>query len=279
MDTPQITIEMTWWKKNKKSLAYLYNCYSGSNGSKAYYTAAGISVALFFILGFVLQLLNSVSVMMVHASILFILLHIDLILKDVKLPWKDKVKHVEYTRFKKAILEPTRSVRGWVYNMFGINQENAPKMTTIYITLGVGIVMVLILALVPVKLFSGILVVVALTVPQLLRTYVEKDVEKEEELRQFVKSKLKEHGLYVTGKEVRASLEANKTLDADLLEKKIKAKKSKQKLEDKKTDSDSIIQQVLKEEVLPATQTKETEEEEKQEEEQQQGDDEKVKND
>ncbi|BFU22062.1 hypothetical protein EHI8A_076990 [Entamoeba histolytica HM-1:IMSS-B] len=232
---------VSWWKGHKMDIAYIYNCFSGDNGSTAYFTVAGISFTIFLFICSLVDFLNSLSVCLVYISLFLIVLHLDIVVESKKLPWKGKVKHVQYTRFKKSVLEPIKHFREMIYEKIGILSKDVPKVMIFYCMLFTGILIVTILTIIPVKFFSFCLLIGLLTIPQALRNYVEQDVNSAETFRKFVKKQLKEKGLYVTDQELIESMKNNKQITPDLVKKKCEAKKFKKSLKRLSVQKDVIV--------------------------------------
>ena len=216
--------KMTWWKLHKGEISYIYNCFSGSNGQVAYGIAGGVSVLLFLLICFVVNVLNSLSVLLIDSSLFLIIIHLDLLIDENKLPWKGKQNHIQYQRFKRAVLMPIQEFRESLYDKVGILSKNAPPFTTFYIMLLSGVTITTLLSIIPVKFFSFVVLVVCMTIPQIIRKYVENDVLEDEKFRKFIKEQLKEYGLYVPNSVKRTSTEPK------VKEKIMKAKQMKAEL-------------------------------------------------
>jgi len=211
---------VSWWKAHKKDFAYMYNSFAGGNGDKAYYIAAGISVGIFIIVCLAVSVLNSISVILLNGGILLLVLNLDNFVKPEYLPWKEHGGHIEYTRFKVSVLEPIKDVRASVYNMVGINEENKPTNNQIFAMIGAGLLLTILIYLIPVRLFTFIVVVGLNTIPRYLRNRNEKKAQKLESERQQIKEELKKQDIYLKKDDRHNLANANKDeVDKELLEK------------------------------------------------------------
>jgi len=156
----------------------------------------------------------------INGGILLLVLNLDNFVKPEYLPWKEHGGHIEYTRFKVSVLEPIKDVRASVYNMVGINEENKPTNNQIFAMIGAGLLLTILIYLIPVRLFTFIVVVGLNTIPRYLRNRNEKKAQKLESERQQIKEELKKQDIYLKKDDRHNLANANKDeVDKELLEK------------------------------------------------------------
>lgn len=234
-----------YWEENKFSYTYIYNCFSGANGNKIYFISCAIAIGILIATHILLQFLNSIATCMITVGFIFLLIHIDVVIKSDKLPWTRKFDDPKYTHLKKGILEPLKNIRTNIYEKIGISTEGQPKLKGFYIMFIGGIVMIVILALVPVELFMLVIVGALCTVPQAIRHHFKKDIEKHDMVKEMVDQELKEKNMYVSKKEVYDMKKSMKP-DPNTLKKYGEAKRFKKQFKKDLEESHLDVGELLK---------------------------------
>lgn len=234
-----------YWQNNKFSYTYIYNCFSGANGNKIYFISCGIVIGIYIATCILLHFLNSIATCMITVGLIFLLIHIDVVIKSDKFPWRRKFDDPKYTHLKKGVLEPIKNIRNIIYDKVGISTENQPKLTGFYIMFIGGIVMIIILSIIPIKAFIVIFGIGLCTIPQGLRHYFKKDIEKHDMVKELCEEELKKKDMYVSKQEVY-EMKTSMTADPEKIKKYGEAKKFKKQFKKEIETSNIDVEEFMK---------------------------------
>ena len=212
-----------YWQKNKHTYIYIYNCFSGAKGIKYYLIASGIAVSIYIATCILLEFMNAIASCLITVGIIFLLIHIDVVVKSDKFPWRNKLEDRKYTHIKKGLLEPLKNIRDIIYNKVGISTDTQPKLKGFVMLVVIGVAIIVLLAIIPIKVLMRILLVILCIGAPIFNWRSKKEIEKHEMVKELYEDELKKQNLYLSKQEVY-DLKTSKKQDPETLEKYSQAK-------------------------------------------------------